>query len=1113
MSQVDIDCEKCGDRYTFVEDRWCKPCQIDNFKKNLTNWTSGNEIIDNLIQEKNQDIYEPNNIILEWIPYNQLNDIKEINNVLYLAIWKDGPLYYCHHKKEYVRKSKNEKVFIFSLYDLTIITNEFYDKVKSYFFPRNFYEFQTYGISQNPNTKEYFMVFQDDHCEKCGKKYIKVEYKWCETCQINYLEKDFTNWTSGNEIVDNFIQEFQLKINNYNDIIIEWIPYDQFDNIKEVKKDSFSTIYSTIWKDGPLYYCLYKEEYKRKLGKKQVALKYMHNSQNITNELLVKGRNSNALPIYGISQNPDTKDYIIVIQDVYCEKCGEEYTNLICKPCQIDYFEKNFINWTSGNEKVDNFIQDRQLNHFDKCYNPILEWISYEQIDNIKEIGKNGIITICTAIWKSGPLKYDINKKIYKRDFINQNKKVTLICYNTQDITEFLNKDNEYFMRNIYGLSQNPDTKDYIMLLQDEYCENCAIWKNGQLNYDENKRIYKRNLKNQNEIVTLKSFNSLNITEEFFNEGNNSEYKDKIYGVSQNPNTKNYNIVIQEKYCENCGKEYTYTFCKWCKPCQISNLKKNFTNWTSKNEKIDKFIQDMQLKIHDYSNIIVEWIPYEQFNNIKKINKDGYITICTAIWKNGQLNYDRYKKIYQRNLIDKNQKINLKFYNLQDNADEFFNEANEYSIEHGNNKVIYGISQNPDTKDYIMVIGNIYCEKCSKILTYIYDPWCKSCELDYLKKNSINWTSGNKKIDEFIQEMQLKINNKYDTIFEWIPYNQFNKIEEIGKGGFATVYSAIWKDGPLSYNEKFRRKKGNRKFALKSLLNSSQNITDEFLNEIRAYSLNYEENIIRIYGLSQNPDTKDYIIVLGFANGGSLYYQLNKNYNILDWTSKSHLTLNIIRGLKNIHQKQMVHRDFYIGNLLVESRTVSLLYSKIFISDMGLCGEVSNINDESKIYGVMPYVAPEVLKGKPYTQAADIYSFGMIMYFIATGKQPFANCAHDEFLVLNICNGIRPEINESEIPKCYGELMKKCWDSNPNNRPSAIDLEKLISSFCSYYGAFKDEEIEKQFKKAEEYRKANLLSIESNQSTTNPEACYTSRLLNPFTKNLYSMEVIDFTKL
>ena len=93
------------------------------------------------------------------------------------------------------------------------------------------------------------------------------------------------------------------------------------------------------------------------------------------------------------------------------------------------------------------------------------------------------------------------------------------------------------------------------------------------------------------------------------------------------------------------------------------------------------------------------------------------------------------------------------------------------------------------------------------------------------------------------------------------------------------------------------------------------------------------------------------------------------------------LTLeNIIAGLGKIHEKRMVHRDFHIGNILFNSN-----YSNVYISDMGLCGEVGNV-DLTKIYGVMPYAVPEVLRGKPYTQAADIYSFGMVMYFIATYK-------------------------------------------------------------------------------------------------------------------------------
>jgi serine/threonine protein kinase len=66
----------------------------------------------------------------------------------------------------------------------------------------------------------------------------------------------------------------------------------------------------------------------------------------------------------------------------------------------------------------------------------------------------------------------------------------------------------------------------------------------------------------------------------------------------------------------------------------------------------------------------------------------------------------------------------------------------------------------------------------------------------------------------------------------------------------------------------------------------------------------------------------------------------------------------------------MVHHDFHIGNIL-------FMKDKVYISDIGLCRKIDDI-DETSIYGVMPYVAPEVLKGKSYIQAADIYSFGMI---------------------------------------------------------------------------------------------------------------------------------------
>jgi serine/threonine protein kinase len=174
-------------------------------------------------------------------------------------------------------------------------------------------------------------------------------------------------------------------------------------------------------------------------------------------------------------------------------------------------------------------------------------------------------------------------------------------------------------------------------------------------------------------------------------------------------------------------------------------------------------------------------------------------------------------------------------------------------------------------------------------------------------------------------------------------------------------------------------------------------------------------------------------MVLDYAKGGNLYNWINKHYNKFDWSYNIKALLNIIEGLKVVHERQMAHRDLHTGNIL-SMRTSLSSYNPMHISDMGLCGKIDNA-DEKNIYGVMPYVAPEVLRGKSYTQVADIYSFGMIMYFVATGKQPFSNYAHDEILALDICKGIRPEINDEEIPKCYIDLMKRCWDLNPDNRP------------------------------------------------------------------------------
>src|SRR6185312_12126013 len=113
-------------------------------------------------------------------------------------------------------------------------------------------------------------------------------------------------------------------------------------------------------------------------------------------------------------------------------------------------------------------------------------------------------------------------------------------------------------------------------------------------------------------------------------------------------------------------------------------------------------------------------------------------------------------------------------------------------------------------------------------------------------------------------------------------------------------------------------------------------------------------------------------MVMKYMPGGNLRHYLSNKNRELTLQDKFSQLLHIAQGLKDIHQKNLVHRDFHPGNILkgVEKTACS-------ITDLGLCRPVNETNEE-KIFGVMPYVAPEVLHGQSCSQANDIYSFGIV---------------------------------------------------------------------------------------------------------------------------------------
>ncbi|PKC02717.1 kinase-like protein [Rhizophagus irregularis] len=326
------------------------------------------------------------------------------------------------------------------------------------------------------------------------------------------------------------------------------------------------------------------------------------------------------------------------------------------------------------------------------------------------------------------------------------------------------------------------------------------------------------------------------------------------------------------------------------------------------------------------------------------------------------------------------------------------------------------------------------CEECKQPNTG--ETWCKSCNSKHLQQNFKNWTSGNNKVDKFIQKTQLE-GKSYRDILEWIEYDRFKNVKYLAKGGFGTIYKSIWKDGYMkewdSGNNKWMRRKKSAKdyenfpVALKCLHNS-QNITAEFLREIELHIVTSSVGgyVNRCYGITKDPESNNFMMVMEYAENGSLRQILNNSFNSMYWIKKLDILRRIANGLEDIHSQGLIHHDFHCGNILNGD------YNFTFITDLGLCRPANVIpsqDEYKKMYGVLPYVAPEVLIGKEYTQESDIYGFGIIAYEVCTGLPPYHDIAHDKILAISISVYTSRLLDFKNLPEPKNAIDSKDNDS------------------------------------------------------------------------------------
>ena len=243
-----------------------------------------------------------------------------------------------------------------------------------------------------------------------------------------------------------------------------------------------------------------------------------------------------------------------------------------------------------------------------------------------------------------------------------------------------------------------------------------------------------------------------------------------------------------------------------------------------------------------------------------------------------------------------------------------------------------------------------------------------------------------------------------------------------------------------------------------------------------------------LYGITKDPETKEFIMIVQFADEGNLRSILSTNFNNILWKDKIIYLYHLTADLKTLHSLRYCHKDLHSGNILQDAI--------IYLSDFGLSKPADEQKSNDKVYGVLPYIAPEVLNGEPYIKASNIYSFGILITEISSGKPPFYDKKHDFNLSLAICNGIHLEF-EKGIPEFYKKLAYRCMNANSNMRPMIEELNDILSFWWdSNDGSYQNDKkygyYGKEIKEAFEEADKEIPNI-STSYKKDPDAIYTSR--------------------
>jgi serine/threonine protein kinase/predicted Zn-dependent protease len=260
-------------------------------------------------------------------------------------------------------------------------------------------------------------------------------------------------------------------------------------------------------------------------------------------------------------------------------------------------------------------------------------------------------------------------------------------------------------------------------------------------------------------------------------------------------------------------------------------------------------------------------------------------------------------------------------------------------------------------------------------------------------------------------------------------------IEEIGRGGMGVVYKA--EDRILGINVALK--------TIHPLYSDSPYMVHRFKEEILLARSISHENVIRIHDIGETDDIK--YISMDYIKGQNLR-ELMRISGMLTAETAAKISERICLALKAAHEKGVVHRDLKPQNIMIDSQ------GRALTMDFGLAKSMVTADKKysKKIIGTPAYMSPEQAKGEETDQRSDIYSLGIIMYEMFTGKRPLKADSKEGYIRKHLKEKPKPPQDISpSVPAPLATIILKCLEKNKNRRYQSVqDVLEALKQLSSH---------------------------------------------------------------